>query len=438
MALFCQTSSLALRTSLKTYQMFYPILQLRQLPTVFGCLICTTSSQSAKPMDPETICKGTPKLKSREKEDDKRQGRAGRYDFSPRPFNVFAAGASKMRSTTQDSLTDIKKPCSSKKMILCPPEKPLSVEEWGKMIEEFGTVRKFEELMFNQMIAHQSPIDVAKSLLVAIADRQGDIGYALLVKYLTLCVSQKEVEEIYDIHDIMKTRYKILETSAYSLLIRGLSSSQRWKEALSLLEEIKKVMTPSKGNYGDCIKGALINQDINLACKLFYEMVAKDLIPHLDTIQAFFDTGKSVRDEQWKTKLIHILSYLRDNQVYPGEALMQSINQWFVSLPGENWKGNLTTIKNSGQCPSCNQYLENINLSSEEYSILKEKIIKDVIQGTDTFRKTTPQELEEFQTFVNKHPPFDIVIDGLNVARSFRKYNPSQTVFWLPPGKFRL
>ncbi|KAL8169239.1 UNVERIFIED_CONTAM: hypothetical protein K2H54_041474 [Gekko kuhli] len=342
-------------------------------------------------MDPETICKGTPKLKSREKEDYKRQSRAGRYDFSPRPFNVFAAGASKMRSS-QDSLTDIKKPTSSKKMILCPPEKPLSVEEWGKMIEKCGTISKFEELMFDQMIAHQSPIDVAKSLLVAIADRQGDIGYALLVKYLTLCVSQKEVEEIYDIHDIMKTRYKILETSAYSLLIRGLSSSQRWKEALPLLEEIKKVMTPSKGNYGDCIKGALINQDINLACKLFYEMVAEDLMPHLNTIQAFFDIGKSVRDDQWKTKLIRILSYLRDNQVYPGEVLMQSINQWFVSLPGENWKGNLTTIKKSGQCPSCSQYLETINLSSEEYSILKEKIIKDVIQGTDTFRKTTPQE----------------------------------------------
>lgn len=308
--------------------MLYSILHLRQLPTVFGCLICTTSSRSAKPVDPKAICEGAPKLKSREKENDIRQSRMGGY-FSPRPFNVFAAGASKRRSTTRDSLTDIKKP-TSKKIILCPPEKPLSVEEWGKMMEEFGTSRKFEELMFEQMIAHHSPIDVAKSLLVAVADRQGDIGYALLVKYLVLCISQKEIEEIHDIHDIMKTRYKVLETTACSLLIRGLSGSQRWKEALPLLEEIKKFMTPSRGNYGDCIKGALINQDLNLACKLFYEMVAKDLIPNLDTIQAFFDAGKSVRDDQWKTKLIHILSYLRDNQVYPGEALMQSINQWFV------------------------------------------------------------------------------------------------------------
>ncbi|XP_032999444.1 mitochondrial ribonuclease P catalytic subunit isoform X2 [Lacerta agilis] len=99
-----------------------------------------------------------------------------------------------------------------------------------------------------------------------------------------------------------------------------------------------------------------------------------------------------------------------------------------TSIPGENWKGSLTTIKHSGQCPSCNQSLESINLSPEEYSTLKERIIKDVIQGTDTFRKTTPQELEEFQTFVNQCPPFDIVIDGLNVSRVNNKANPSQTL----------
>ncbi|XP_077179208.1 mitochondrial ribonuclease P catalytic subunit isoform X2 [Paroedura picta] len=413
MALFCQTSSWLLHTSLKECQMLCPILHLRQLPTVFGCLICTTSPQFAEPLDPKIICKGTPKLKSREKEDDISQNRAGRYNFSPRPFNLFAAGASKRRSETQDSLADITKPTSSKKMILRPPEKPLSVEEWGKMKEEFGTIRKFEELMLEQMIAHRSPLDVAKSLLVALADRQGDISYAILVKYLTLCVAQNNVEEIYDIHDIMKARYKVLETSASSLLIRGLSGSQRWKEGLSLLEKMKKVITPSKGNYGDCIKGALINQDLDLACELFYEMIANDLMPYLDTIQAFFDVGKSVKDDHWKAKLVQILSFLRDNQVYPGEALMQSIRQWFIS----------------GQCPSCNQYLEDINLSPEEYNILKEKIIKDVIQGTDAFRKTTPQELEGFQSFVNKQPPFDVVIDGLNVARISSKYNPSQTIW---------
>ncbi|XP_053110562.1 mitochondrial ribonuclease P catalytic subunit isoform X2 [Hemicordylus capensis] len=427
MVFFLQTSNWMLQTLLKKYPIFCPVPRLQQLPAIFGCFIFTTPYQSAKAVDPKAIRKGTVMLRS--KDEDMKKSRTGRDNFSPRPFNLFAAGASKRRGEVlHDTPDDTEHPAISRKQRLCSPEKPLSAEEWEKLKGAFGSPNQFEVYMLNQMISDNTPIDVAKSLLAAVASRDGDIPYRLLVIYLALCVSQEQTEEIYDVHDIMKARFKTLETSAYTLLIKGLSSSQRWRDALSLLEEVKKVIGPSKGHYGDCIRGALINQEINLACELFHEMLAKDLMPNLGTMQVFFDTGKSVKNDQLKTELIHILSYLRDNQVYPGEALMQSIKQWFESIPGENWKGNLTTLKNSGQCPSCNEYLESINLSPEEYSILKEKIIKDVIQGTDTFIKTTPQELEEFKVFVHKRPPFDIVIDGLNVAGICRKSNPSQTL----------
>ncbi|XP_043553749.1 mitochondrial ribonuclease P catalytic subunit isoform X3 [Chiloscyllium plagiosum] len=52
--------------------------------------------------------------------------------------------------------------------------------------------------------------------------------------------------------------------------------------------------------------------------------------------------------------------------------------------------------------------------------------MNDIIQGTDTFKKTTPQELQHFQTFVKKRPPYDIVIDGLNVANIAPKGNQSK------------
>lgn len=87
-----------------------------------------------------------------------------------------------------------------------------------------------------------------------------------------------------------------------------------------------------------------------------------------------------------------------------------------ISIPGGNWRGRLTNIKDSGQCPVCNHHLEDSNLTEEEYSNLSERIIRDVIHGTDTFRKTSPQEFEAFQTFVENRLPFDIVIDGLNVS----------------------
>lgn len=38
------------------------------------------------------------------------------------------------------------------------------------------------------------------------------------------------------------------------------------------------------------------------------------------------------------------------------------------------------------------------------------------------------QELENFKGFVSKRPPFDVVIDGLNVANTLSRGNESETV----------
>ncbi|KAM4853747.1 mitochondrial ribonuclease P catalytic subunit isoform 4-T5 [Thomomys bottae] len=82
----------------------------------------------------------------------------------------------------------------------------------------------------------------------------------------------------------------------------------------------------------------------------------------------------------------------------------------------------------SGQCLGCGKTLESIHLSPEEYEFLKGKIMKDVIDGGDQYRKTTPQELKRFKEFVKSCPPFDIVIDGLNVGKSYSKVRDSRAL----------
>ncbi|KAM6462201.1 mitochondrial ribonuclease P catalytic subunit isoform 2-T3 [Liasis olivaceus] len=391
---------------------FLPMPTQQKLPAVCRRFTFTTSCRRAESIDPKAF-----HSEIKLKEDSVKKNRAGKDRFASHPFIAFAAGSSKMRAIYQknvavanDSLIPLK--------TVSPPDKPLSAKEWEKLKEECQEYKKFEDVMFDSMINNNSPVDVAKSLLAAVAKRDGDVEYSYLVKYLTLCVLHKQMGEIYDIYNIMKTKYKYLEDSAYSLLIKGLSGSPHWKETLILLEKIKKVSFPSRQNYGDCIEGALLNQERNLAFELFHEMLAENLTPNLTTIKLFFDFCQPVKDDHLKNKCIDILYYLRENQIYPEESLMLSIKQWFESIPGENWKGNLTTMNYSRQCPSCGQPLEDINLNQEEFIILKEKIKKDVIEGTDVFRNTSPQELERFQRFVNKRPPFDVVIDGLNVAKT--------------------
>ncbi|KAM6273825.1 mitochondrial ribonuclease P catalytic subunit [Porphyrio hochstetteri] len=310
-----------------------------------------------------------------------------------------------------------------------PPEKPLQAEEWNRLRESFQSPDIFEEVMLNSMVRCNSPIDVAKSLLNHVAKSRGDIAYNLLVKYLALCVQQRQVSEICDVYDIMKMRFKILENGAYSLFIRGLSNSDQWRVALTLLEEVKKTMIPSRTNYECCIKAAGHHQEMNLAFELYHEMLAKGLVPSLDVLQAFFDFSRGMKGAELQKELFGILLYLRENQIYPHRTFMWSIKLWFESIPGGNWRGHLTNIKDSGHCPVCNHQLEDSDLSEEEYNNLRERIIKDVIHGTDTFRKTSPQEFEAFQTFVKNRLPFDIVIDGLNVSHMKPKRMQCENLF---------
>ncbi|XP_030174803.1 mitochondrial ribonuclease P catalytic subunit isoform X2 [Lynx canadensis] len=341
--------------------------------------------------------------------------------------HLFAAGAAKKRSQMNTNREDHGLPPVRNTIQL--PTRPLNSEEWDKFKEDFKGKANFESWIISQMAHCHSSIDVAKSLLAWVAAKNnGIVGYDLLVKYLYLCVFHKHISEVIDVYEIMKARYKRLEPGGYTLLIQGLIHSDRWKEALLLLEDIKKVMIPSKKNYNDCIEGALLHQDVNLAWNLYQELLGHNLIPMLKTLKAFFDFGKNIKDDQYSNKLFDILLYLRNNHLYPGESFAHSIKTWFESVPGEQWKGQFTTIKGSGQCSGCGKTIESLHLSPEEYEFLKEKIMRDVIDGGDQYKKTTPQELERFQNFVKCCPPFDIVIDGLNVAKTFPKARESQVL----------
>lgn len=253
--------------------------------------------------------------------DSNRQGSSDHY---------FAAGAAKKRSHLTSNPQQRAHAPSHVRSTIKLPTKPLSSEEWDKLKEEFSGKASFEDWVISQMVGSSSSVDVAKSLLAWVAARNnGIVGYNLLVKYLYLCVSHKQTSEVIDVYEIMKAKYKCLETTANTILIRGLIHSDRWREALLLLEDIKKVMVPSKRNYNDCIQGALLHQDVDVAWSLYQELLGHNLIPLLETLKAFFDFGKDINDDHYSDKLLGILLYLRNNQLYPGESFAHSIKTWF-------------------------------------------------------------------------------------------------------------
>ncbi|XP_073421290.1 mitochondrial ribonuclease P catalytic subunit isoform X3 [Dendrobates tinctorius] len=344
--------------------------------------------------------------------------------------SVFSAGAAKTRSDRNKELIR-DKPSTSRipSIRVAMPSEPLSVDSWSSLRLDYEYLRNFEGLVMDQMIKHNTDLDIVKSFISYVAVKEGDIPYKLLLRYLVLCVQQKKTHEIYDVCDIMKMKYGTLDTGAHSLLIKGLSDTDRWQEAIASLEAIKKASTPSARNYGECIKGAIKHRESELAWKLYDEMLRRDLQLPEDAIQSLFNADQDLQDEAFRNRLYDLLKRFREAQIYPGQPLMKTIKSWFERIPNETWKGQLTKATDTGRCQACKEQLESIHLTPEEYKTLKKAVINIIIKGEDTFRKTTPEELQAFLKFVDSQPPYDIMVDGLNIAYLCRR-NTLSTPHW--------
>ncbi|CAJ1074029.1 mitochondrial ribonuclease P catalytic subunit [Xyrichtys novacula] len=370
------------------------------------------------------------------------------------PKSVFAAGTAKrtteilMRKraavvSQEEELSEEEESDESKTKRagrMEPPDQPLSVTEWKNLKKTYGNPNRFAIQMMNVIFHSGAHLNVAKSLLTFVAMETGTLSYELLLRYLTLCVNSGHDSEALDVYGIMQESFPSLETGASSLFIKSFSRTERWREAINILHELKKVFTPSQRNYSDIISAAMLHGDTITAWALYDELIEKGISPNQETWEALFKGEKQAHEEkkgeaearsqsEIKEKLLGILLCMRDNQIYPQLGLASSIKSWFESLTGEKWTGSWTTATPKGVCSSCGSALETINLTTEEYSELKDKVMSDIIEGRDVFCKTTPQELERFKAFVERKPAFDVVVDGLNVANiSTNKSKLSETL----------
>uniref|UniRef100_A0A3Q1HAD9 Mitochondrial ribonuclease P catalytic subunit n=1 Tax=Acanthochromis polyacanthus TaxID=80966 RepID=A0A3Q1HAD9_9TELE len=319
-----------------------------------------------------------------------------------------------------------------------PPDRPLPAAEWKKLKESLGNPQRFDTQMMSALFHSEAALDIAKSLLTFVAMETGTLSYKLLLRYLTLCERGGHDTEVFDVYQIMRESFPALDTGACSLFIKSFSRTERWREAISILQEVKKVFSPSPRNYSEIISAAVQHGDVNTAWALYDELIEKGLSPHWDTWDVLFKAeqkseeqeGEAVSQTEQQERLLGILLYMRNNQIYPPHSLTGSIKAWFESLPGQNWTGNWTSTLPKGVCRCCGSELESIQLTAEEYQQLRDRVMSDIIEGRDVFNKTTPercwwegvvtfgqsQELEQFKVFVKRKPAFDVVIDGLNVA----------------------
>lgn len=70
----------------------------------------------------------------------------------------------------------------------------------------------------------------------------------------------------------------------------------------------------------------------------------------------------------------------------------------------------------SGHCPNCKKSLDVVTLTNDEFRSVQRYFLEKVVHGKNIYYKTTPEEWSSFVNLIDKNGPFDVVMDGLNIA----------------------
>lgn len=64
--------------------------------------------------------------------------------------------------------------------------------------------------------------------------------------------------------------------------------------------------------------------------------------------------------------------------------------------------------------------LEHAEVTDSDFKMLQERFLSHVMIGKNIFNNSSPQELNDFKDFIEITAPYDVVVDGLNLAYAYR------------------
>ena len=114
----------------------------------------------------------------------------------------------------------------------------------------------------------------------------------------------------------------------------------------------------------------------------------------------------------WESFYAHLS---RNVQSYMNENIVKQLKELLERRFG--LKGQFTSVAiSTGRCRACDHKLEVSGIKAEQFTALRIAMFERVLTGPDVYYGSNPAEVNRFQKFVQQTGPYDVVIDGLNVA----------------------
>nr|CAD7406658.1 unnamed protein product [Timema cristinae] len=306
--------------------------------------------------------------------------------------------------------------------------KPLGSADWKAITEEVlsrGNMinsSSIHAIIMNACCSHKK-FDVGMSYfnhLTSLGEEPNIATKACFLKLCYLCCDDIVDENlILSLYDSIRSKCSILDATTAENAIFGLSRTHRWEEGVELLKMIKVTCTPNHYSYNVMVKAAFDHTEAALGWDIMSDMLHHDRRPMPMAYHAWLDYLQKCDAGSKMDLLEQMLKFLGQNDLRPTEDVAERIKNLFELLNRDvRWKGSFSTVTTRGECKSCRKHLLPVKLTKKEFEDLRDAFMKEVVIGSNVFVKTSPEELQDFKMFLQRSQPFDVVIDGLNVAYS--------------------
>nr|CAG4641165.1 EOG090X0CGF [Eulimnadia texana] len=231
-------------------------------------------------------------------------------------------------------------------------------------------------------------------------------AYKVASRYFSPQFIWPNIQEVEQLCNQIMNQFKYLDLQTTESLVLGLALTKSWKDGLKLLKNVETLGIPTVLSFSALAKAAIINNEFDIALNVMNQVI--DLQKYLHDFVYVEWIEKSDSE-----KLFTLLDFWGTSEVFPQKLVIDKLKQKFSEF---QYSVRETSVSTKGCCTVCNKQLKSAALSVDQYKNLQQKFFDKVLTGSDVFIGSSPQEIERFQTLVKQTAPFDIVIDGLNVA----------------------
>lgn len=199
-------------------------------------------------------------------------------------------------------------------------------------------------------------------------------------------------------------------TRHYDYIITSMAKSGQTKKALRVFQEKLERLK----NFG-------INENLSAPIKDMIELLLNP--KNLQVKER--DRGKGGRvDTNHHQRMSHtVFCYLQQLGERLPVQLLVAVRSWLNHDPIYRWRWKYSRISEAGTCSSCGNQLVSGILPGDLQQLGKEliklsnspQLCISKVDGQN-LEKKIQKELEELKSFIQRRGPFDVVIDGMNVA----------------------